>query len=183
MCRNISAYPAVRCTEEAGHDLPELPTRATDETGSAPRAEPAGAGSGAALAIALARSRAQRRIAGVWGNAEHQGRCHVHPDRLSSRPSCRVRSGGLIAYLLAWLVMPEQISLDAVVCPSAPSSPVPPRTARLRESAVDWPNISTSTTPIRLLWVVLTVIPGALIGGVALYLVAWLIMPGAVARY
>ena len=35
------------------------------------------------------------------------------------------------------------------------------------------------STPIRLLWVVLTICPGAIIGGVIAYVVAWLVMPVA----
>ncbi len=35
------------------------------------------------------------------------------------------------------------------------------------------------STPIRLLWVVLSICPGAIIGGVVAYGVAWLVMPVA----
>lgn len=133
----------------------------------------------------LARSRAQRRIAGVCGGiAEYLG-VDVTFIRtawviLSVVPGAIV--GGVIAYLLAWLVMPEQSSLDAVATPLGPQLT---RSATNRKIAGVCGGLAeyfdVDSTPIRLLWVVLTVIPGALIGGVALYLVAWLIMPGAVA--
>ena len=35
------------------------------------------------------------------------------------------------------------------------------------------------STPVRVLWIVLSVLPGAVIGGVIAYLVAWIIVPKA----
>lgn len=35
------------------------------------------------------------------------------------------------------------------------------------------------STLIRLLWLVLSIVPGAIVGGVLMYLVAWLIIPNA----
>jgi phage shock protein C len=35
----------------------------------------------------------------------------------------------------------------------------------------------TDVTLVRLLWVVLTVVPGAFVGGALVYLLAWIIMP------
>jgi phage shock protein C len=34
-------------------------------------------------------------------------------------------------------------------------------------------------TAVRLLWAILTVIPGAILGGVVAYIVAWIVMPVA----
>jgi phage shock protein PspC (stress-responsive transcriptional regulator) len=129
----------------------------------------------------LARSRAQRRIAGVCGGiAEYLG-----VDVTFIRTAWVVFSivpgaivGGIIAYLLAWLVMPERSALEA-------SIPLGPRLSR---SAVDRKvagvcgglaeYFEVDSTPIRLLWVVLAVIPGAFVGGLVAYLIAWVIMPG-----
>jgi phage shock protein C len=134
--------------------------------------------------LKLARSRAQRRIAGVCGGiAEYLG-VDVTFVRtawvvLSIVPGAVI--GGVIAYLLAWLVMPERSALDAPI----------PLTPRLSRSASDRKiagvcgglaeYFEVDSTPIRLLWVVLAVIPGAFVGGLVAYLIAWVIMPGAAA--
>ncbi len=39
--------------------------------------------------------------------------------------------------------------------------------------------LEVDPTIVRLVWVVLSVIPGAIFGGIVLYLVAWIIMPKA----
>jgi phage shock protein PspC (stress-responsive transcriptional regulator) len=132
----------------------------------------------------LARSRAQRRIAGVCGGvAEYLG-VDVTFVRtawvvLSIVPGAII--GGIIAYLLAWLVMPERAAVDASVPPSSRLS----RSASDRKIAGVCGGLAeyfeVDATPIRLLWVVLAVIPGAFVGGLAVYLIAWVIMPGAAA--
>jgi phage shock protein PspC (stress-responsive transcriptional regulator) len=83
--------------------------------------------------------------------------------------------GGILAYALAWLVMPEG------------QASRPPSVTRLSRSATDVKiggvcggvarYFGVDATPVRVLWVVLTVLPGAVVGGVCAYLVAWLIVP------
>jgi phage shock protein C len=83
--------------------------------------------------------------------------------------------GGVIAYLAAWLVMPEG------------TEPAPPQARRLTRSASDKKiagvcgglaeYFSVDATPIRLLWIILSILCGAVVGGVIAYLVAWLIIP------
>ena len=86
--------------------------------------------------------------------------------------------GGAIAYLACWALIPRE---DA-----AP----PPRDAaprRLRRSEQDRrvagvcggvaEYFDLDATPVRLAWVVLTIWPGAIVFGTALYAVAWFIMP------
>ena len=84
--------------------------------------------------------------------------------------------GGVLAYLAAWLVMPET------------TEPAPaPSGRRLMRSRTDQKIagicgglaefFGVDATAIRLLWVVLSIICGAVIGGVIAYLVAWLIIP------
>jgi phage shock protein PspC (stress-responsive transcriptional regulator) len=130
----------------------------------------------------LARSRAQRRIAGVCGGiAEYLG-VDVTFIRtawvvLSIVPGAVI--GGVIAYLLAWLVMPERSVLDTSI----------PLTPRLSRSIADRKiagvcgglaeYFEVDSTPIRLLWVVLAVVPGAFVGGAVAYLIAWVTMPSA----
>jgi phage shock protein PspC (stress-responsive transcriptional regulator) len=85
--------------------------------------------------------------------------------------------GGAIAYAAAWLLLPVSI------LPPAPF--VTER--RLFRSLADRKiggvcaglahYIGLDTTVVRLLWVILSIYPGAIIGGVIFYLVAWFIMP------
>jgi phage shock protein PspC (stress-responsive transcriptional regulator) len=84
--------------------------------------------------------------------------------------------GGVIVYLVAWLIIPEG-SISAEV----------PNASRLTRSATDKKiagicgglaeYFGVDATAIRLLWVVLSIFCGAVIGGVIAYLVAWLIIP------
>lgn len=128
----------------------------------------------------LTRSRTDRRVAGVCGGlAEY---LDVDPTFvrlvwivLSVVPGAII--GGVIAYLLAWIVMPE----------AALEAGTPPVRRRLTRSATDYrlggvcgglaAYFDVDSTPIRLLWLVLTILPGAIVGGVLVYLAAWLIIP------
>ena len=83
---------------------------------------------------------------------------------------------GAIAYLVAWIIIPE-----AEVADRAPVG------RRLRRSSSDrWIGgvcggiaeyFGSDTVLIRVLWVILSIIPGCVLGGIAAYLLAWLIMP------
>ncbi len=86
--------------------------------------------------------------------------------------------GGVLAYLAAWLVIPEEV---------VPSTE--PHKRRLVRSSTDKKiagvcgglaeYFGVDATPIRLLWVILSILCGAVIGGIVAYLVAWLIIPRA----
>lgn len=88
--------------------------------------------------------------------------------------------GGVVAYLLAWLLMPEGAPVAAVTVGGS---------TRLTRSATDrkiagvcggiGEYFGVDSTALRLLWIVLTLLPGAIVGGVVLYLVAWLIIPAS----
>ncbi len=83
---------------------------------------------------------------------------------------------GLIAYLVAWIIIPAASHGAATVT-----------RRRLTRSGTDVKlagvcgglaeYFEVDSTPIRLLWVVLSICPGAIIGGVIAYVVAWLVMP------
>lgn len=129
----------------------------------------------------LRRSATDRKIAGVCGGiAEYLG-VEVTIVRLiwvivSIVPGAVV--GGVIAYLLAWLLMPDA---------DAPARSV--STKRLARSATNWKiagvcgglgeYFGVDPTAARLLWAVLTIVPGFILGGIAAYVVAWLVMPAA----
>jgi phage shock protein PspC (stress-responsive transcriptional regulator) len=84
--------------------------------------------------------------------------------------------GGVLAYVAAWLLMPERDAAE-----------VRDRGRRLTLSATDRKiagvcggiaaYFATDATAVRLLWVILSILLGAVIGGVIAYLAAWLIMP------
>jgi phage shock protein PspC (stress-responsive transcriptional regulator) len=85
--------------------------------------------------------------------------------------------GGVLAYLAAWIIVPA----------SAESTAVP--RARLTRSIADRriggvcggiaSYFDIDSTVVRLLWAVLTIVPGAIVFGVAAYLVAWMAIPDA----
>ena len=128
----------------------------------------------------LARSRTEGKIAGVCAGLADYFEVDVVLVRLawvvlSIVPGFVI--GGVLAYLAAWLVMPEPTSGSA----SAPDG------RRLTRSITDKKIagvcgglaefFGVDATAIRLLWVLLSIICGAVIGGVIAYVVAWLIVP------
>jgi phage shock protein C len=85
--------------------------------------------------------------------------------------------GGLVAYIAAWAVMPDA------------SGPEPADTGgrRLTRSVLDRKlagvcggiaeYLEVDSTAVRVAWVILAIVPGAVVLGLAAYLVAWFIMP------
>jgi phage shock protein PspC (stress-responsive transcriptional regulator) len=127
----------------------------------------------------LTRSRTEVKIAGVCGGLADYFEVDVVLVRtlwlvLSIVPGAII--GGVLAYIAAWLLMPE--GADA-----APAD----HGRRLTLSASDRKiagvcgglaeYFDVDATPIRLLWVILSILLGACIGGVIAYLAAWLIIP------
>lgn len=86
--------------------------------------------------------------------------------------------GGILAYLAAWAVMPQAE-------PAAGS--IPPTVKRLTRSATNRKiagvcgglaeYFGIDATAVRVLWIVLTIVPGAIFGGLIAYFIGWLIMP------
>lgn len=83
--------------------------------------------------------------------------------------------GGVLAYLLAWFVMPIGVATRV------------PGAHRLMRSTTDArlggvcggmaAYFGVDSTLVRVAWIVLSVLPGAIVGGVVAYLAAWLIIP------
>ena len=128
----------------------------------------------------LTRSRSEGKIAGICAGIANYFEVDVTLVRaawlvFSIVPGCVI--GGVLAYLLAWLVIPED---DGELSSSAGGR-------RLTRSATDRKiagvcgglaeYFGVDATPIRLLWIILSILIGAVIGGVVAYLVAWLIIP------
>jgi phage shock protein PspC (stress-responsive transcriptional regulator) len=129
----------------------------------------------------LTRSRTEGTIAGVCAGLAN----YFDVDVVLVRAAWVVFSivpgaiiGGVLAYLAAWLLIPE----SAEPAPAA-------RGRRLIRSNSDRKiagvcgglaeYFGVDATPIRLLWVILSILCGAVVGGVLAYLVAWLIIPRA----
>ena len=85
--------------------------------------------------------------------------------------------GGVLAYVVCWALIPQA---DTEAPPTS-------ATPRLQRSEHDRriggvcggfaEHFDLGATPVRLLWSVLTIWPGMIVFGTALYLVAWFIMP------
>lgn len=91
--------------------------------------------------------------------------------------------GGIVAYIAAWAIMTDS---------SIPSN-AEAGTRRLTRSTTDRKlagvcgglaeYFRVDSTVVRLLWAILTIVPGAIVLGVVAYLVAWFIMPESPATH
>ncbi len=85
--------------------------------------------------------------------------------------------GGIVAYIAAWIVMPEGVG----------AADIDPSRKRLTRSGSDRKlggvcgglaeYLGLDSTLVRVAWVVLTIVPGAILCGLVAYLVAWFVMP------
>ena len=131
----------------------------------------------------LIRSRSHRTIAGVCAGLADYLDVDVVLVRaawvvFSIVPGCII--GGVLAYLAAWILIPEGVDVGTV-----------PPGRRLTRSATDRKiagvcgglaeYFSVDPTGVRVLWAVLSILGGAVIGGVIAYLLAWLIIPRSAA--
>jgi phage shock protein PspC (stress-responsive transcriptional regulator) len=125
------------------------------------------------------RSRTERKIAGVCAGLADYFDVDVVLVRtawviLSVVPGAII--GGILAYLAAWLLVPEET--EPVVRARGPRltlSDTDRKIAGVCGGLAEYFNVDA--TLIRLLWVVLSILFGAVIGGVIAYLLAWIIMP------
>jgi phage shock protein PspC (stress-responsive transcriptional regulator) len=86
--------------------------------------------------------------------------------------------GGVLAYLAAWVLMP-----------AAPAEPALPHAHRLMRSLSDRriagvcgglsEYLEVDATLVRVIVAILAIYPGAIVGGVIVYAIAWLIIPQA----
>ena len=86
--------------------------------------------------------------------------------------------GGILAYLAAWMIVPDSTEPAAV---SPTDARRLTRSERDRKVAGVCGGLSEyfaiDSTAVRLAWVVLTVVPGCIVLGIVAYSVAWFIMP------
>lgn len=95
---------------------------------------------------------------------------------------------GALAYVVAWLVMDEGPAAGGAYA-QTPQMQTERGAKRLQRS---WRNrkwagvcgglgeyLDVDPTVVRIIWVVLSIVPGSIIGGLIVYLIAWAVMPEA----
>ena len=130
----------------------------------------------------LTRSRTDRTIAGVCAGLADYFEVDVVLVRaawvvFSIVPGAVV--GGVLAYLAAWLLIPE--TTDAAAVPTGrrlTRSITEKRIAGVCGGLAEY--FGVDATAVRLLWVILSILGGAVIGGAIAYALAWLIIPRSV---
>ena len=83
--------------------------------------------------------------------------------------------GGIIAYIAAWLIMPTESAHPHAEPRRLTRSLHDRRIAGVCGGFADYFHVDS--TVVRLLWAVLTVVPGCIILGLIAYVIAWIIMP------
>ena len=126
----------------------------------------------------LTRSRTDGKIAGVCAGLAEYLDVDVTFVRavwlaLSIVPGAVI--GGVVAYLLVWMVMPEGSGTSETTRPRLIRSVTDSKIAGVCGGLAEY--FGVDATPIRALWIVLSILPGAVIGGVLVYLVAWILVP------
>jgi phage shock protein PspC (stress-responsive transcriptional regulator) len=87
---------------------------------------------------------------------------------------------GVVAYLAAWLLMPRAEAVDGVPAATRPRlvrSQTDRRIAGICGGLAEY--FDLDPTIVRVVWVILSIIAGAVVFGVIAYLIAWFIIPPA----
>jgi phage shock protein C len=127
----------------------------------------------------LTRSRSEGKIAGICAGIANYFEVDVTLVRaawlvFSIVPGCVI--GGVLAYLVAWLVIPEQDGATQTAAGKRLTRSLTDRKiAGVCGGLAEY--FGVDSTPIRLLWIILSILIGAVVGGVVAYLVAWMIIP------
>jgi len=128
----------------------------------------------------LARIRTEQRIAGVCAGLAN----YLDADVVLVRAAWVVFSivpgaliGGLIAYIAAWLIMPVSDEVPAPKANRLTRSDTNKKIAGVCGGVADY--FGVDATAVRLVWAILSIVCGAVIGGVLAYLAAWFIIPRA----
>jgi phage shock protein PspC (stress-responsive transcriptional regulator) len=84
--------------------------------------------------------------------------------------------GGIVAYAAAWILMPPAIApIESERRPGLQRSSTDRKLGGVCGGIAEY--VALDATLIRVAWVVLAIVPGAIVFGVLAYLVAWIIMP------
>ena len=82
--------------------------------------------------------------------------------------------GGVIAYIAAWIIMPDPIGPEPSVRATFTRS-LDRKLAGVCGGIADY--LAVDSTAVRVAWAILTIVPGGIILGVLAYIAAWLIVP------
>ncbi len=85
--------------------------------------------------------------------------------------------GGIVAYALAWMVMPVGQATRVTLGRRLVRSVSDAKVAGVCGGLADYFGIDS--TLVRVVWIVLSVMPGAVVGGLLVYLAAWFVVPKA----
>lgn len=85
--------------------------------------------------------------------------------------------GGVVAYVIAWVLMPPATGSVAAPRSSLYRSSTDRKVAGVCGGIAEY--FDVDPTLVRVVWAVLSVIPGAIVLGLLAYVLAWLIMPDA----
>jgi phage shock protein PspC (stress-responsive transcriptional regulator) len=85
--------------------------------------------------------------------------------------------GGVIAYLAAWLVMPEALGAAPAVHTKLTRSVRDRKLGGVCGGIAEY--LGVDSTVVRVAWAVLAIVPGCIVLGVLAYVAAWFIMPEA----
>lgn len=83
--------------------------------------------------------------------------------------------GGVVAYALAWIVMPEGVSTRVVIGRRIARSETDKKIAGVCGGLAEY--FGVDSTLVRVAWIILAVLPGAVVGGMLAYLAAWFVIP------
>jgi phage shock protein PspC (stress-responsive transcriptional regulator) len=127
----------------------------------------------------LTRSRTEGKVAGVCAGIAN----YFDVDVVLVRAAWVVFSivpgaviGGVLAYIAAWLIIPEPAGAEPLAHGRRLTrSTTDAKIAGVCGGVAEY--FGVDATPIRLLWVILSILCGAIIGGVIAYLIAWVIIP------
>ena len=91
--------------------------------------------------------------------------------------------GGLVAYIAAWAIMADSSSPAGAeaVTRRLTRSTIDRKIAGVCGGLAEYFNVDA--TLVRVIWTILTIIPGCIILGIVAYLVAWFIMPDSPAPH
>jgi phage shock protein C len=87
---------------------------------------------------------------------------------------------GVVAYVAAWVLMPRAEAADGAPASPQPHlvrSPTDRRIAGVCGGLAEY--FDVDPTIVRVTWVILSIIAGAVVFGVVAYLIAWFIIPSA----
>jgi phage shock protein PspC (stress-responsive transcriptional regulator) len=83
--------------------------------------------------------------------------------------------GGLLAYLAAWIVMPEGGAAEIAVRSRLTRSAHDRKIGGVCGGIAEY--LAIDATVVRVAWIVLSIVPGAIVLGIVAYLAAWFVMP------